>query len=256
MASEYLTVDTIIIWKPDKNFGIEIIFVIDYELFSYRTKISVQPWLVNIFFLKFQVEAYEDVLISDMTTSFQSGLALCSIIHRYRPDLIDYNQLDKKDPLENIQLAFDIMEHELGISPAIPAGELGDIRRIPDKLTMMSYLSQIYECFRKDIPAVNRMSVVGEDEEDLLDAEYRTKQVNRPLARRGKHLENGGNRISIGQLVANEAAASKKVSKKRRSKESVDMLDDDDEDKKMMPVNEGSAVSNKENVLETARLNR
>ena len=189
-----------------------------------------------------------------MTTSFQSGLALCAIIHRYRPDLIDYNQLDKKDPLENIQLAFDIMEHELGISPAIPAGELGDIRRIPDKLTMMSYLSQVYECFRKDIPAVNRMSVVGEDEEDLLDAEYRTKQVNRPLARRGKHLDNG-NRISIGQLVASEAA-SKKVSKKRRSKESVDMLDEDDEDKKMVPVNEGSAISNQENVLETARLYR
>ena len=29
-----------------------------------------------------QVEAYERVVISDMTTSFQSGLALCAIIHR------------------------------------------------------------------------------------------------------------------------------------------------------------------------------
>jgi hypothetical protein len=48
------------------------------------------------------------------------------------------------------------LEHELGIPPAIPAGELADIRRIPDKLTMMSYLSQVYDCFRRDIPALNR----------------------------------------------------------------------------------------------------
>ena len=29
-----------------------------------------------------QVETYEKVIISDMTTSFQNGLALCAIIHR------------------------------------------------------------------------------------------------------------------------------------------------------------------------------
>ena len=29
-----------------------------------------------------QVESYDNVVISDMTTSFQSGLALCAIIHR------------------------------------------------------------------------------------------------------------------------------------------------------------------------------
>jgi len=121
-----------------------------------------------------QVEAYDGVFVSDMTTSFQNGLALCAIIHRYRPDLLDFNDLSKKDSFENNQLAFDILEHELGISPAIPAHELADVRRIPDKLTMMSYLSQVYECFRKDIPAVNRMSSVGEDEDDPLDIDYRS----------------------------------------------------------------------------------
>jgi hypothetical protein len=118
-----------------------------------------------------------------------------------------------------VQLAFDILEHELGIPPAIPAVELADIRRVPDKLTMMSYLSQVYDCFRKDIPALNRMSVVGEDDEDL-DAQYH-QAAARPPGRRGKAPDNG-NRISIGQLVASEAA--KKSAKKRRSKESVDLV--------------------------------
>ena len=195
------------------------------------------------------VEAYDGVEVTDMTTCFQNGLALCAVLHRYRPDLLDYNSLDKLDAYNNIQLAFDILEHELGIPPAIPAIELADIRRIPDKLTMMSYLSQTYELFRKDIPALNRMSVVGEDDDDL-DTQYRNAAAAaRPPGRRGKAPDTV-NRISIGQLVASEAA--KKSAKKRRSKESVDMLDVDDEKKTQEVV----AVSNKENLLETARLNR
>jgi hypothetical protein len=63
-------------------------------------------------------------------------------------DLVDYNSLDKSDIFGNISLAFDILEHELGIPPVIPPVELADIRRVPDKLTMMSYLSSIYELFR------------------------------------------------------------------------------------------------------------
>ena len=71
------------------------------------------------------------------------------------------------------------------------------------------------------------------------------------LVRRSKPSDNG-NRISIGQLVASEAA--KKTAKKRRSKESVDTIDDDDENRKTKDAN--GSVSNKENLAETARLNK
>ena len=43
---------------------------------------------------------------------------------RYRPDLIDFHTVDAKDSVENIQLAFEILESELGISPVIkPSGK-------------------------------------------------------------------------------------------------------------------------------------
>ena len=45
-----------------------------------------------------------------MTTSFENGMAICAIIHRYRPDLIDYGSLDPQDIAVNNQLAFDILE--------------------------------------------------------------------------------------------------------------------------------------------------
>ena len=65
--------------------------------------------------LKKQVALY-DVTIIDVTTSFQNGLALCAIIHRYRPDLIDFAALDPANVAGNNQLAFDILE-ELGVPP-------------------------------------------------------------------------------------------------------------------------------------------
>ena len=46
---------------------------------------------------------------------YVNGLALCAIIHRYRPDLIDYTALDPLDLTLNNQLAFDILECELGV---------------------------------------------------------------------------------------------------------------------------------------------
>ena len=54
---------------------------------------------------------------------------------------------------EIIQSVFDTLESELGILPVMSGRELADTTRKPDKLTMMSYLSQIYELFRREIPA-------------------------------------------------------------------------------------------------------
>lgn len=102
--------------------------------------------------------------------------------------------------------------------------ELADVSKIPDKLTMMSYLSQIYECFRREIPAAppnNHNNMESIPEED---------------------------KLTLGQIVA------KKAAKKRRSRENTN--NDTKEDIDQLLKADGGESHNKENVSETARMNR
>uniref|UniRef100_A0A8D0CBE0 Microtubule associated monooxygenase, calponin and LIM domain containing 2 n=1 Tax=Salvator merianae TaxID=96440 RepID=A0A8D0CBE0_SALMN len=94
-----------------------------------------------------QTEGYKNVNVTDLTTSWRSGLALCAIMHRFRPDLIDFDSLNEEDAARNNQLAFDIAEREFGIPPITTGKEMVSAEE-PDKLSMVMYLSKFYELFR------------------------------------------------------------------------------------------------------------
>uniref|UniRef100_A0A803Y318 F-actin monooxygenase n=1 Tax=Meleagris gallopavo TaxID=9103 RepID=A0A803Y318_MELGA len=99
-----------------------------------------------------QTDGYAGVNVTDLTMSWKSGLALCAIIHRYRPDLIDFDSLDEHNVEKNNQLAFDIAEKEFGISPIMTGKEMASVGE-PDKLSMVMYLTQFYEMFKDTIPS-------------------------------------------------------------------------------------------------------
>jgi hypothetical protein len=48
--------------------------------------------------------------------SFQNGLAFCALLHRYKPELIDFAQLTDADPKRNLELAFDVAHTQYGVS--------------------------------------------------------------------------------------------------------------------------------------------
>ncbi|XP_036399096.1 F-actin-monooxygenase MICAL2 isoform X6 [Megalops cyprinoides] len=118
-----------------------------------------------------QTEGYRNVNVSDLTTSWKSGLALCALIHRFRPDLIDFDSLKEEDAAGNSQLALEIAERELGISPAVTWKEM-TANEGPDKLCMTTYLSKFYEMFR-GTPTTGPRRQVDENNED-----YFTKSAN------------------------------------------------------------------------------
>nr|XP_021326190.1 protein-methionine sulfoxide oxidase mical2b isoform X2 [Danio rerio] len=100
-----------------------------------------------------QTQDYRGVNVTDLNTSWRSGLALCALIHRQRPELIDFDSLNEADCAKNNQLAFDVAEREFGIQPVTTGKEM-DAERGPDKLIMVLYLSKFYEMFHKSTQSV------------------------------------------------------------------------------------------------------
>ncbi|XP_043100129.1 F-actin-monooxygenase MICAL2 isoform X7 [Puntigrus tetrazona] len=94
-----------------------------------------------------QTEGYRGVNVTDLTSCWSGGLALCALIHRFRPQLIDYDSLNEQDCAKNLQLAFDVAEKEFGIKPFIAGKELAAGQE-PDKTGVVNYLSKFYELFR------------------------------------------------------------------------------------------------------------
>ncbi|XP_059176873.1 MICAL-like protein 1 [Physella acuta] len=97
---------------------------------------------------KKMTEGYEHVNIVNFTTSWRNGMAFCALIHRVNPNLIDYDSLDPDDVLGTCQLAFEVAERELKI-PAFLEAEDMERLKVPDKLSVITYLFQYYAKIHK-----------------------------------------------------------------------------------------------------------
>uniref|UniRef100_A0A8C1Y2Y2 F-actin monooxygenase n=1 Tax=Cyprinus carpio TaxID=7962 RepID=A0A8C1Y2Y2_CYPCA len=99
-----------------------------------------------------QTLGYMNVCVTDFTTSWRSGLALCALIHRFRPDLIDFASLEESEAELNGQLGLDMAEQEFGICPIMTGKEMSTLEE-SDSLSMVMYLSQLYELLKDTAPA-------------------------------------------------------------------------------------------------------
>jgi actinin alpha len=87
-----------------------------------------------------KTKGYNGVDVKNFTESFSDGLAFCALIHKFRPDLLDYDQLSKGDADKNLELAFDIAERELQIPRLLDVEDMKN----PDDKSVMTYVSEYY----------------------------------------------------------------------------------------------------------------
>ena len=89
---------------------------------------------------------YDDVEVKDFSASWNDGLAFCALLDIHRPDLIDYDSLDKNDHRGNMQLAFDIASREIGIPDLLDVEDVCDVPR-PDERSLMTYIAYWFHAF-------------------------------------------------------------------------------------------------------------
>ncbi|XP_062344979.1 alpha-actinin-2 isoform X12 [Cinclus cinclus] len=117
---------------------------------------------------------YRNVNIQNFHLSWKDGLGLCALIHRHRPDLIDYSKLNKDDPIGNINLAMEIAEKHLDIPKMLDAEDVVNTAR-PDERAIMTYVSCYYHAFagaQKAETAANRICkvlAVNQENERLME---------------------------------------------------------------------------------------
>ncbi|CAG5122536.1 unnamed protein product [Candidula unifasciata] len=88
-------------------------------------------------------DGYAHVDVANFTTAWRDGMAFCALIHRFRPDLIDYDSLSPENVFDNCKLAFEIAEQELDIPAFLEADDMARLK-CPDKLSIITYVSQYY----------------------------------------------------------------------------------------------------------------
>ncbi|XP_026142990.1 protein-methionine sulfoxide oxidase mical3a isoform X3 [Carassius auratus] len=175
-----------------------------------------------------QTEGYRGVSVSDLTMSWKSGLALCALIHRYRPDLIDFDSLDEKDMEKNTQLGFDVAEKEFGISPIMTGKEMSVVVE-PDKLSMVMYLSQFYEMFKDTVPPGENHNMSPEEKAALiastkspisffskLGQSIAISRKRNPKDKKEKELDGLGKRRKTSQTGQSEDEGSQRVNRDDR----------------------------------------
>ncbi|KAI9775177.1 MAG: hypothetical protein M1835_005908 [Candelina submexicana] len=89
---------------------------------------------------------YEEVEVRDFSASWNDGLAFCALLDIHRPDLIDYDSLDKNDHRGNMQLAFDIASKEIGIPDLLDVEDVCDVAK-PDERSLMTYIAYWFHAF-------------------------------------------------------------------------------------------------------------
>ncbi|XP_056911385.1 daf-12-interacting protein 1-like isoform X13 [Takifugu flavidus] len=90
-------------------------------------------------------DSYPGVKVTNFSTSWRNGLAFCAILHHFHPEKIDFETLEAHNIKLNNKKAFDGFE-ALGISRLLEPSDLV-LLSVPDRLIVMTYLSQIRSHF-------------------------------------------------------------------------------------------------------------
>ncbi|XP_036111688.1 spectrin beta chain, erythrocytic [Molossus molossus] len=90
---------------------------------------------------------YPHVNVTNFTSSWKDGLAFNALIHKHRPDLIDFDKLKDSNARHNLEHAFNVAERQLGIIPLLDPEDV--FTENPDEKSIITYVVAFYHYFSK-----------------------------------------------------------------------------------------------------------
>lgn len=137
-----------------------------------ETKLAKDALLL---WVQMKTAGYSNVNVRNFTSSWRDGLAFNAIIHKHRPDLIQYDKLTKANPVYNLNNAFNIAEREFGLAKLLDPEDV-DTDNADDK-SIITYVVTYYHYFSKlkaeTVQGKRIAKVVGQAmENDRLIDEY------------------------------------------------------------------------------------
>ncbi|XP_029342977.1 cytospin-A isoform X2 [Acyrthosiphon pisum] len=88
---------------------------------------------------------YPNIDITNFSSSWNDGLALCALLHTYLPDQIPYSELTTAETRRNFTVAFEAAE-SIGIPTTLNINDMISQER-PDWNLVMAYVTAIYKQF-------------------------------------------------------------------------------------------------------------
>ncbi|XP_066142738.1 microtubule-actin cross-linking factor 1 isoform X44 [Euwallacea fornicatus] len=131
-----------LIWTIILHFQISDIVV------GQEPNVSAKDYLLR--WAKRTTHKYPGVNVQDFTKSWRDGLAFSSIIHRNRPDLIDWGRARAQRPRERLETVFFVAEKEYGVTRLLDPEDVDTHE--PDEKSLITYISSLHEVFPEPPP--------------------------------------------------------------------------------------------------------
>uniref|UniRef100_A0A669EML3 Spectrin beta chain n=1 Tax=Oreochromis niloticus TaxID=8128 RepID=A0A669EML3_ORENI len=157
-----------LIWTIILRFQIQDIIVETGQADQKETRSAKDALLL---WCQMKTAGYPSINITNFTTSWKDGMAFNALIHKHRPDLVDYNSLKRSNPIHNLQNAFNVAEQKLGVTKLLDPEDV--FTENPDEKSIITYVVAFYHYFSK----MKQLAVEGKRIGKVLDQAIETEKM-------------------------------------------------------------------------------
>ncbi|XP_005351737.1 spectrin beta chain, non-erythrocytic 2 [Microtus ochrogaster] len=154
-----------LVWTIILRFQIQDISV---ETEDNKEKKSAKDAL--LLWCQMKTAGYPNVNVHNFTTSWRDGLAFNAIVHKHRPDLLDFESLKKCNAHYNLQNAFNLAEKELGLTKLLDPEDVNVDQ--PDEKSIITYVATYYHYFSKMKALAVEGKRIGKVLDHAMEAEH------------------------------------------------------------------------------------